>query len=68
MNRTFTKLNFVHLAGSVDFQTEVRGEKDPLADATEQNLNAGPPDYFLQELLALLATGGAGRDQEPVHI
>lgn len=46
------------------------GEKSPLADDTEQDLHAGSPRYFLQELLPLLATGGAGRnqEQEPVHI
>lgn len=68
MNRTFTELNFVHLAGSVGFQTEGSGEKDPLAGATEQDLNAGSPSYFLQELLPLLTTSGAGGDQEPAQI
>lgn len=67
MNRDFTELNFVPLAGSV-FQTEVSGEKNPLADATEHNLNAGSPSCFLQGLFPLLATAGAGRDQEPVHM
>lgn len=43
-------------------------EKDPFADAAEQDLNADSHSYFLQEILPLLATGGAGRDQEPVYV